>query len=427
MASNLNSDATPLVEGPLLFCASNDPRTDSSGFTRICRSRIEAYTEALIRVHWKRLRTRSSFRRCGARTGQDGEEAMAELTLNEAGSHGDFREKPLTGEPTTRVESATAVVRSHTTLEGVRFGVKTRRSSVLRMADDGSEKKPITVSIKDMLLNSVEAVLAAMTARAGQVAHLESEVQRLRSENEARMRSEIAQLRRRIQQLEGNHEVLPVAVVPATVVVDLSRVDTSIVANVASFLGKPRELLNLALTCKSFGWPEPASSSLNLSLVEGVACRAVCSRATDAEMSSLPAYTRGTATWLSILNGFEHLLDFDVLLANGRRFIEYKNGDPSVVCGRTDPSDIDNWDITGVGFHRCTAVTSGYVMTSGVHFAQFDDIMGMPCIGIVRPMPGLDADLYLYCGSFGFVECQHLYGDFLAQRSDDWGGSNIHA
>ncbi|EJK51741.1 hypothetical protein THAOC_29062, partial [Thalassiosira oceanica] len=259
------------------------------------------------------------------------------------------------------------------------------------MADDGSEKKPIMVSIKDMLLNSVKAVLAAMTARAGQVAQLESsEVQRLRSEN--------AQLRRRNQQLEGNHEVLRVAVVPATVfVVDLSRVDTSIVAHVASFLGESPELLNLALTCKSFGWPQPASS-LNLSLVEGVARQTVRSRATKAEMGSLPAYTRGTATWLSILNRFEHLLDFDVLLANGRRLIEYKNGDPSVVCGCGTPFEMgDDPD-----FSRCTAVTSGYVMTSGVHFVQFYDISCMPCIGIVRPMPGLDADRYLDSGDFGF-------------------------
>jgi len=287
---------------------------------------------------------------------------------------------------------------------------------VLRMADDGSEKKPKTATEDGVVDPSERGArrpdpLWLYFLSCASAADMRGENQRLRSENE--------QLHGRTWQL--NHEVLPVVVIHATVVVDLSRVDTSIVAHIASFLGESLELLNLALTCKSFGWRQPASS-LNLSLVEGVACRAVCSRATDAEMSSLPAYTSGTTAWMSILNSFEHLLDFDVLLANGRRFIEYKNGDPSVVCGCQ--SYVLN---TPSGFSRCTAVTSGYVMTSGVHFAQFDDITGMPCIGIVRPMPGLDADLYLNSGDFGFVDRHRYYRDFLAQRSDDWGGSNIHA
>ncbi|EJK56171.1 hypothetical protein THAOC_23995 [Thalassiosira oceanica] len=233
------------------------------------------------------------------------------------------------------------------------------------------------------------------------------------------------ELRGHIGQLEGNHDVLPVVVVPATV--DLSRVDTSIVAHITSFVGKSRELLNLALTCKSFGWPQPASS-LNLSLVEEVACGAVCSRATDAEMSSLPAYTSGTTTWLSILNRFEHLLDFDLFLGFG--YIKHMNGVRSAVCaigsaewGDHDVDAVDDicyWDY-------CTAVASGYVMTSGVHCAQFN-IVVMPRIGIVRPMPGLDADRYLEEEAFEFDRyCSHYYPDFLAQRSDDWGGSNIHA
>ena len=50
---------------------------------------------------------------------------------------------------------------------------------------------------------------------------------------------------------------------------------------------------------------------------------------------------------------------------------------------------------------KCTAVASGYVMTSGVHYAEFKttelpdtDPEGFAYIGIVRPMPGLDAGSY---------------------------------
>ena len=39
-----------------------------------------------------------------------------------------------------------------------------------------------------------------------------------------------------------------------TATVDLSRADPALVAHVASFLGLSRELLNLALACKAFGW-----------------------------------------------------------------------------------------------------------------------------------------------------------------------------
>ena len=82
--------------------------------------------------------------------------------------------------------------------------------------------------------------------------------------------------------------MLPVAVV-AVATVNLSRIDSSIVAQITSFVGTPHELLNLALTCKSFGQPA-STTTLSLSLVEEVARQAVCSRTTDAEMSCLPWY-----------------------------------------------------------------------------------------------------------------------------------------
>ena len=74
------------------------------------------------------------------------------------------------------------------------------------MADDSSAKR-LKTAVED------GAVVADMRRRNAQ---LESEVRRLRSENE--------QLRRRNWQLEGNHEMLPVSLAPFTV--DLSRVDT---------------------------------------------------------------------------------------------------------------------------------------------------------------------------------------------------------
>ena len=221
----------------------------------------------------------------------------------------------------------------------------------------------------------------------------------------AELESENEQLRRRVP--EGNHEVLPVSVVPATIKVDLSRIDASLVTQITSFLGTSLELLNLALTCKSFGRRQ-AASTLNWSLVEEVARQAVSSTATDAEMSSLPRYVSGVTTWLSILDRFERLLIFDVLLGG---HIEYANGDKTTVYGTND--------------YLCTAASNHYVMSSGAHYAEFR-ITGVPWIGIVRPMPNLDASAYArsYCC---FVGEPDLYPVFLAQRSDRWGDSNVCA
>jgi len=198
---------------------------------------------------------------------------------------------------------------------------------------------------------------------------------------------------------------LPVIV---TTAVDLSRVDTSIVIQISSFLGTSRELLNLALTCKSFGWRQPAST-LNWSLVEEVARQAVCSNATDGEMSSLPQHVGGTTTWLSILHRFEHPLIFDVLLGGG---IEHRNGNLSKVYG------------TGDGY-VCTAVSSHCVMRLGAHYAEFQ-IAGEPWIGIVRPMPNLDAGAYQE-GGFDFISVTDDHPSFVNKRSDDWGDSDVHA
>ena len=268
------------------------------------------------------------------------------------------------------------------------------------MADDGSAKR-LKTALED-------GNVAADSRR--RIIQLESEVQRLRSENE--------QLRQCLQ-LKGNHEALPVSLAPS---VDLSRVDTSIVAHITAYLGESRELINLALTCKSFGWRQP-TSTLNLSLVEEVARQIVCSRATDLELSCLPPYAGGTTTWLSILNRFDQLLVFDVLLGD---YIGHKDGDPTTVCGTMSRyNDDGTWNENEE--MKCIAVASGYVMTSGIHYAEFN-VDGWAYMGIVRPLPGLDAGRYLQReDDFDFIWSTGLHCEFLAHRSDDWGGSNVHA
>ncbi|EJK51083.1 hypothetical protein THAOC_29781 [Thalassiosira oceanica] len=290
------------------------------------------------------------------------------------------------------------------------------RAKRLKSSQDGGVDEVAELRLRGRVaVSENEKLRLENRQQAGGIAELESEIAKLRQENAqlrrraggiANLESENEPLRRR-GQAEGSHEVLPV-IVATMVTVDLSRVDTSIVSHVTSFLGTARELLNLALTCKSFGWHQPVSTP-NWSLVEEVARQTVCSRATGDEMGCLPQYIRGAATWLSILHRHEHLLMFDVLLGG---VIEHRrNGDKSAVCA------------TGGDYDRSVAVSSSYVMKSGAHYAEFL-ITGEPYIGIVRPMPGLDAGAYR--NGFDFFEGR-FYTDFLAQRSDDWGDSKVHA
>ncbi|EJK77291.1 hypothetical protein THAOC_00886, partial [Thalassiosira oceanica] len=302
---------------------------------------------------------------------------------------GSRAEGGLPASPLCRVFSATNIVQARD-----RTGAPSDA-----MADDGSAKR-----LKSSQQDGGVAEVAELRTR---VAELESEIAKLRLENRqqaggiAALESENEQLRRQAQR-GGNHEVLPVVVSTA---VDLSRLDTSIVTQISSFLGTARELLNLALTCKSFGWRQPVSTQ-NWSVVEEVARQTVCLRATDDEMDSLPSY--GVTTWLSILHRYEHLLMFDALHGG---CIEHRNGDKSAVFA-SGPMNCSS-----------VAVSSSYVMGSGVHYAEFL-ITGEPYIGIVRPMPGLDAGSYQE--GFDFFE-HSFYTDFLAQRSDDWVNSDVHA
>ncbi|EJK61615.1 hypothetical protein THAOC_17866 [Thalassiosira oceanica] len=268
------------------------------------------------------------------------------------------------------------------------------------MADDGRAKR---------LKSSQDGGVAEVAELRARVAELESVITKLKLDNLqhiAALKSENEQLRRGRRE-EGSHEVLPVATLVITAV-DLSRVDKSIVTLISSFLDSSNELLNLALTCKSFGWRQPMSTP-NWSLVEEVARQAVFSRATEEEMGCLPQYVRGTATWLSILHRYEHLLIFDVLLGG---YIEHRNGDKTAVCAK------------GEDYRDSVAVSGSYVMSSGAHYAEFLITGTSPCIGIVRPMPGLDAGAYQE--NFHLLD-NRFYTDFLAQRTDDWGNSDVHA
>ncbi|EJK59886.1 hypothetical protein THAOC_19840, partial [Thalassiosira oceanica] len=64
-------------------------------------------------------------------------------------------------------------------------------------------------------------------------------------------------------------------------------------------------------------------------------------------------------------------------------------------------------------------------MRSGSHYTEFQ-VTGVPYIGIVRPMPGLNASAYLR--DFSFIGGDgSFFPDFLAQRSDYWGDGDVHA
>ena len=233
----------------------------------------------------------------------------------------------------------------------------------------------------------------------------------LESENHSLL-SENARLRQQLQRLQENHDALPVVTPTPTPTVDISRLDTGLVTHISSFVGTSLELLNLALTCKSFGWQLPG---LNSSLVERVARQTVRSGRNDIEgvrMSgmSLPQYARGRTTWLSILHESEHPLKFDTLLGRG---IKHSNERRSSVKA----SSVQ-------GFNTVTAVASNYVMLSGVHYAEFQINAGGPHIGILRPMPSLDPDRFANDRFSSFTT--KFYDQFLAARTHEWGTGNVH-
>ncbi|EJK77734.1 hypothetical protein THAOC_00416 [Thalassiosira oceanica] len=188
---------------------------------------------------------------------------------------------------------------------------------------------------------------------------------------------------------------------------DLSRLDSDLITQVASFVGTSRELLDLALTCKSFGWQQ-SGSALNWSLAEEVARQAVCSAQHDIEgvRITLPQYCRGRTTWLSVLHESEDPLKFDTLLGCG---IEYENSSRNSVRMSQRGSS--------------TAIASNYVMETGIHYAEYL-VSYYSVIGVVRPMPNLDPARFSN-ETFSFFRWNY-YDDFLAARTDGWGDGNVH-
>ena len=255
------------------------------------------------------------------------------------------------------------------------------------MADDQSNKRP---------KKGPEASGEDADALEHEIGHLRQQLRRSDDEN-ARWR-------------KGNHGALAAN---TFAVVDLSRLDTSLVTHIVSFVGTSRELFDLALTCKAFGWRQPATG-LDWPLAEEVARQIVRSGHHDIKgvRVTLSPYVRGTTTWLSILRESERPLRFDTLLGRG---IGYANESRTSVRGTRTASSVG----------LSTAVASNYVMVSGIHYAEFQIAAGTPSIGIVRPIPNLDPDRFVD-GSFHFFQYR-LRPDFLAQKANEWCAGDVHA
>ena len=262
-------------------------------------------------------------------------------------------------------------------------------------SDDRCKEGGAAKDGKEGLLRIIEELTAKNAELTARVEELVVRVDELESENKG-LRG------------EGKHgdSLLPVV---TTTSIDLSRVDPSLVAQVASFLGLSRELLSMALTCKSFGWP---SSTVGLSLVEEAARQFVTIQLqpSDVEKNALPQYNHGTPIWLSILHELEQLrlhLKFNKLVGRG-----------SALAGRD--SAVVNY---GEGYECSTAMTS-YVMKRGVHYASFKlGNNNSAIVGIVRPFRNSDF-VNEEEGGFDIYNQRH-FGNLLAQRTDAWVG-NVH-
>lgn len=231
---------------------------------------------------------------------------------------------------------------------------------------------------------------------------------------ELTVRNDELESENRVLRGEGKHgdSLLPVVIKRATASVDLSRVDPSLVAQVASFVGLSRDLLSMALTCKAFGWMRP-SSTLGSSLIEEAARQFLVNqlRPSDIERNALPQYGNDIIVWIPILYELERLrlpLRFSKLVGCGLEYF----GSESIVTS----SDSSYRGIIS------TALTD-YVMKRGVHYATFKlSNTGVAILGVVRPLR-----------DFGFVDEEEgfdLYDDkhfeaILAQRTDAWIG-NMH-
>ncbi|EJK69294.1 hypothetical protein THAOC_09460 [Thalassiosira oceanica] len=258
-----------------------------------------------------------------------------------------------------------------------REGVAAKRS---KTNDENDNKEGLLIMIKDLKARNEE--LAARNDE------LESEIRALRG--------------------VGKHDdsKLPV-VTKRTVSVDLSRVDRSLVTQVASFLCRSRELLSMALTCKAFGWRRTPSGS---SLIEEAARQFLVNqlRPSDVERGALPQHGNDTIAWLSIVDELERLrlpLKFSKLVDRDMDYV-----------GECESRVFASHNVIS------TAVTN-YVMKRGVHYASFKLIRGdFAIVGVARPFR-----------DFGFVNEEEgfdmfeedNFDDILAQRTDAWVG-DVH-
>ena len=167
--------------------------------------------------------------------------------------------------------------------------------------NDGNDREGLLKLIKELKANN-DGLAARNEELKARNEELESEVRILRGDEK-----------------HGDSRLPLVIKKTTTESVDLSRVDPSLVAHVASFLGLSRELLNMALTCKAFGWRRQSSGS---SLVEEVARQFLVNQLqpSDVERNALPHHGNGTIAWLPILYEVEQLrlpLKFSKLLGRG--------------------------------------------------------------------------------------------------------------
>ena len=247
---------------------------------------------------------------------------------------------------------------------------------------------------------------------------LTARIEELAARNEElAARNDVLESEIRVLRGEGKHgdSLLPVVIKRTTTAsVDLSRVDPSLVAHVASFLGLSRELLSMALTCKAFGWRLQSSSTPGPSLVEETARQFLINqRPSDIERNALPQYGDGTTAWLPILHELEQLrlpLKFSKLVGRG---LEYSGSESTVTSSYEDSS-----------YEDYSTAFASYVMKRGVHYASFKliDNGDSAIVGVARPFR--DFDFVNEEDGFDMYELRH-FGNILAQRTDAWVG-NVH-
>jgi len=201
--------------------------------------------------------------------------------------------------------------------------------------------------------------------------------------------------------------------------------DDTVVA-LASFLS-PRDMLNLALTCKRFGdkhgldkkqsaargesTREVRQKTENISLMEVVARTVLHTEWTDEERNALPR--NGDESWFGIyqdfLKLFHHPLQFDKLVGRSINYVDHSSKDKTRVRSTGSPAS--------------TAICSN-IMRSGKHYVSFQvndedpaSNFGITC-GVMRPTTkgitkGLTKcnPLHDDLSRFSLKDYEMLYGD----------------